>query len=212
MALGVYLGAGTGATKGLWHLDGSSADSSGNANNGTDTSVSYSKVDGFYDQGATMTTSSKISCGTSSTLQQSIFTYVARINTTDTSVNKSIIIAGMGGNSPQWRIETSLKQQLNKQGVAGIATSTTAVSSGVSTTVAVSYNNSSGVCTFYLNGAADGGATSAQTFTFGTFQIGNVTSESYVGKVDEVIVENYVWTALQHRRHYTYAKGRFGIL
>jgi len=52
----------TGNTVGLWHLDGNSNDSTANGGNGTDTSISYSSVNGYFNQGAGLNGStSKIS-------------------------------------------------------------------------------------------------------------------------------------------------------
>lgn len=50
--LGEYLGAGASTTKGLWHLNGNSTDSSGNGNNGTDTDITYGLAYGKLGQGA----------------------------------------------------------------------------------------------------------------------------------------------------------------
>lgn len=50
MTLGEYLPNSN--TKLLLHLNGSSADSSGNNNNGTDTSITYSQANGKFGQGA----------------------------------------------------------------------------------------------------------------------------------------------------------------
>jgi hypothetical protein len=54
--LGEYLSAGSGITKGLWHLNGNSNDSSGNGNNGTDTNITY--VNGKFGQCANFNGSS----------------------------------------------------------------------------------------------------------------------------------------------------------
>lgn len=135
-------------------------------------------------------------CTNNAALQLSIFTFACWVNTTDTTNNKTLAIGNSAaGSGFQWRIDTTLKQQFNKQGVAGIATSTTAVPAGWNH-VALTYNNSSGVATFYLNGIADGGATSAQTFTQGNFFIGyNNASEGMIGSIDEMAIFSSVLTA-----------------
>ena len=51
-----------GSVKGLWHLNGDSVDSSGNGNNGVDTSISY--VSGKIGQGASFSGNSHIAIGT----------------------------------------------------------------------------------------------------------------------------------------------------
>lgn len=53
MTLGQYLGAGSGVTNGLYHLNGNSNDSSGNSRNGTDSGgVTYGLAYGRLGQGA----------------------------------------------------------------------------------------------------------------------------------------------------------------
>ncbi len=188
----------------------------------TDNLVSYWKLDessgniadsaGGYtltNSGVTFETGKIGNCGvfdetdrastTNTALNLGTFTYSAWIKTSDTSNYKSVILVigtGGAGNGPQWRVEQNLKQQLNKQGVAGIATSNTAITSGEWQHIAVSYNGSDGATVFYLNGSADGGGTSKQTFGYNNFGIGyNSASEGFIGNIDEVGVWSRVLSA-----------------
>jgi len=60
-----YPGAGSSITKGLFHLESSSIDSSGNSHNGTDTAITYNAANGYFGQGAGFNgTTSKIALPT----------------------------------------------------------------------------------------------------------------------------------------------------
>ena len=43
-------------------------------------------------------------------------------------------------------------------------------------------------------------------------RLGSASSDYFPGNIDEVIVENVVWTPEYIKKYYTYSKGRFGIL
>ena len=74
-------------------------------------------------------------------------------------------IYGTGSNGVQLRVNTDNTVALLKSGVAQIGTSTGTLSATTWTHVAVTYDGASAA--FYLNGAASGTASSAQTFSHG---------------------------------------------
>ena len=79
MSLGEYNGAGSGTTKLLAHLNGNSNDSSGNANNGSDTNITYSLANGKLGQGAGFNgSSSLIDYGNPASLQITVHLIAGR--------------------------------------------------------------------------------------------------------------------------------------
>lgn len=193
-----------------YRLDESSGNITDSINGitGTNTNtVTFSS--GKINNGADFTETQYFDCTANTVQQVTNLTFACWVKTTDTTNNKTIIVGNSAaGSGFQWRIETNLKQQFNKQGIAGIATSTSAISSGVWTHVAVSYNYSTGVCTFYKNGVADGGATSAQTFTQNKLFIGyNDASEGMIGSLDEVCIWNRVLTSTEITELYNSTNG-----
>lgn len=60
MSLGELRPGQYGTTAGLWHLNGSSTDSSGNGNNGSDTNITYSQANGKFGQGASIPSNGRI--------------------------------------------------------------------------------------------------------------------------------------------------------
>ena len=92
MSLGEYLGAGSAVTKFLLHLNGNSQDSSGNSLNGTDTSMSYSKNYGRFNEGAYFNGSGQIRLGNSTILQPTKLTISMWIKRTTTEGSTPTLI------------------------------------------------------------------------------------------------------------------------
>ena len=217
--LGEYLGAGSGTTKLLLHLNGNSTDSSGNSNNGTDTAITYSQANGKFGQGAGFNgSSSKINCGTSAGLLLNIFTWSFWVNLPN--YNKYSALAetntsAAGGALLRINGTTGILV-LVKTNIVDIGQSTDAVPVGVWTNVIVTYNSTTGAYAFYINSKNAGSGTNAQTFVHHDFSIGIIYNTPVVdffnGLLDEVIVENIAWTPQQVQKYYTFAKGRFGIV
>ena len=98
------------------------------------------------------------------------FTYIAVMRCTVSTASTPCTLLGLGtssrggasGSGPQVRIYQS-KINILKQNVANIGSSSTSMSTSDFYTVGVTY--SSPDAAFYLNGSADGTASSAQTFT-----------------------------------------------
>lgn len=226
MSLGEYISAGAGTTKLLLHLNNNSTDSSGNSNNGTDTNITY--VDSKFGKCASFNGSSSkiertdylgLSVGgnnitvsmwfNSSVLpsdgsSQALFfiaidppsgtRYFYRFYITNTAGIYSINGLGRGS----YNFSPSTGQWYNL-----IFTSTT------------SNNN-----LIYLNGvlvssntATDSAsATNYPRTVIGATSYTNGDFEYFNGLIDEVIIENRVWSAQEVAKYYTYAKGYFATL
>ncbi len=99
--LGEYNGAGSGITKALYHLNGSSADSSGNGNNGTDNEVTYGAGYGKYGKGVsfniTNTDSKRITVADNASLDINYITVSAWINLQSNPVTWAMPIMARDG-------------------------------------------------------------------------------------------------------------------
>lgn len=222
MSLWEYLWAWPAITKWLYHLNGDSTDSSGNWNNGTDTNISY--VDGKFGQCASFAWNWKIVTTTPDFWN--VFTIALWINHTTWShcilidiwrrlsnrcfiavnyaltgvVNWQMEIFGNDG-SVFWRMSPSVNPNLNdwKRHL-------------VWRTRDASNNNY-----IYIDWVKV--VTSANTIPAWDIVSNNVTlwvslenSANYTWKIDEVIIENVVWSAEKWKKYYAYAKWRFWII
>jgi hypothetical protein len=215
MANGEYLGAGSGITKGLWHLNGSSADSSGNGNNGSDTNITYvagrfgqcalfngstSKIDLSTQTGDWQTISVSFWVKTTQTSRGEVFTF-------GSSTNKDLLFA-TPGRTTAGKIDLCIWNGSTTSAI----TQTTAINDGNWHHIVLLRNGTSG--TIYLDGASDGSGTLHNTnignnrWGFGYNRPGG-ESPNFDGSLDEVIIENVVWSAEKVKKYYTYAKGRF---
>jgi len=221
ITFGEYLGAGSGTTKLLLHLNGSSTDSSGNNNNGTDTNITYGLGNGKFGQGALFNgSSSNISISDTASLKiTGNITISAWINPSSApkftcvagkflnSTNKSYWLAFNGGKAGMF-ISTNGSNQ------TGEAFSQ-ALSNGVWYNVIGTYDGTN--TKIYVNGSlansiGQTGGIYDSTGSFAVGKLGSLSSDYFPGKIDEVIIENRAWTASEIKKYYTYSKGRFGIL
>ena len=232
MTLGEYLGAGSGTTKLLLHLNGNSTDSSGNANNGTDTAITYSQANGKFGQGAGLAVTSYSTIPTQTYFNlQSAFTISAWIyqksNGTGTSYEENILSKDDGTtNNRSWHFfvrgpaDTTNKNKLKF--VYNLLTDTGVYSSStipLNTWTNVMIVSTAGTYTFYINGvASDSGSTNITPAYQGTapLRIGlypqSIYTESLPGNQDEVIIENTAWTPQQVQKYYSQAQGRYATL
>ena len=226
--LGVYLGAGSGITKGLWHFEGSSSDSSGNGNNGTDTAISYGLSYGKFGQGANFNGSTG---------------YISMGNVLGFEYNQSFTIATWWKNNNTVSQNTISKQQnISPYAGYGIGTSISgypqvflyrdgngAFIKTIPTLlndklhfVVMTYDGSNTIngLKMYVDGVLSNTTTDSNiTFTLSIlsttpFQISGRGGTGLLmnGNIDEVIIENVAWTPTQIQKYYTNAKGRFGTL
>ena len=200
---GQYLGAGSGTTKLLLHLNGNSTDVSGNSNNGTDSNVTYSLANGKFNQGTSFNgTSSKITLGTSSTLNvYNSFTISIWFKTLDSSLyqiffSKSVeLICGIY----EQKIFTQLVDNYTEAG--------NIINDSKWHLFTSTYNGTT--CKVYLDGVlgqSKNMSSSSQTASayIGFFPIPQL---SFKGSIDEVIIENRAWTASEVRKYFTYSRG-----
>jgi len=221
--LGEYNGAGSGTTKLLLHLNGNSTDTSGNSNNGTDTSVTYSQANGKFGQGAGFNgTSSHINTSSVVLTVTDNWTLSAWINPA-TLPQASIAVqngtdnGGASGNNgygfgiADGSGASGSKLQGLLSGVAWVDSGYTFPST--STWYHIVMVRTSGTINFYVNGTVTSGSNNTAPATPTTLsQVGSqVGIRFFNGAVDEVIMENVAWTPQQVQKYYTYTKGRFRL-
>lgn len=230
MSLGEYLGAGSGITKGLYHLNGNSNDSSGNGNNGSDTNISYGLAYGKFRQGAGFNGSSWITFPSSMILPVTTTnqTYSVWFKLASTASNQTILesLTKTGSTDCLLQYITSgtyfrigvVYQQIGSAYFKTISLNDTNWHHAVLT---VSNNNS---MTAYFDGNSLGTLSMSSTgssVSYNNLSVGH--DINYIsgasqnpmangGNIDEVIIENVAWSAEKVKKYYTYSRGRFGIL
>jgi len=116
-------------------------------------------------------------------------TYFAVMKCTGSGAH-TLIAYNFLGDTAQWRIRTA-KNELAKSGVASIGLGSTVLSTATFYTIAVTYSSPNAA--FYLNGAADGTASSAQTFTNPLNALGrNYNGEYFQGSIAHAMYYNRV--------------------
>ncbi len=204
------------STKGLWHLNGNSTDSSSNANNGTDTAITYGLGYGKFGQGANFNgTSSDINIASNLGIDGGNITISAWTNFSDLTVLRELFSTLSATSKVGYYIETNSTlirfYRVKKGVVADAVTYTVSLSTGVWYHYVLTYDGTN--IKGYFNGNLVGTtATSGNGATV-------VTSQSHIGtedgtgnfmngSIDEVIVENRAWSTSEIRRYYAQAKGR----
>jgi len=225
MSNGEYLGSGSGITKGLWHLNGNSTDTSGNGNNGTDTSMTYSLANGRFNQGGVFSGSGYISIPSGGWVGNlTAFTIVAWFKRASDSASQAIYTNGTTASSIWCFLNltsTGLVNFDSYDGNAGTRANLVSVTSGLGNglwhnVVAVKSGASSRY--LYVDGKLEASdLTHNPSLSFNNGYIGAYSvsgggiASRFTGSIDEVIVENVAWSAEKVKKYYTYAKGRFGI-
>lgn len=219
--LGEYLGAGSGTTKLLLHLNGSNADSSGNGNTGTDTSVTYSQSNGKLGQGAGFNgSSSKIAIASNLGIDGGNITISGWTKFTTLTGRRCELASQLSATSKVgYYIETAVNEINFYRVRKGIAADgykyTVSQSPGTWYHYALTYDGTN--VRGYVNGSLVGTAASSgngsSVVTSGTY-IGaeDGVSNFMNGSIDEVIIENVAWSSEKIKKYYTYTKGRFGII
>lgn len=222
MSLGEYIGAGSGTTKLLLHLNGNSNDSSGNGNNGTDTNITYSQANGKFGQGAGFNGStSRINIASQLiNITSDSWTVNTFFKTSGSTNLASMITRGNSIETLQWRCELNnsdgkikfTMRNSGDQNVTGITTTNdnkwhmaTYVKSGTNT------------ITLYLDGKYEntGNITNLSNISYNVVlgRLGDSTGNFYYnGKLDEIIIENVAWSAEKIKKYYSNSKARFAIL
>ena len=231
MNLGEYIGAGSGTTKLLLHLNGNSTDSSGNGNNGTvngATVTTNGKFGSCYDFDGT---NDEIVCpSVSLTGNFTISIWVNPDALPATDVIMSLIAKYDVVSSNNTGYDCRLRNDSGIQYVdiflgTGFATFTglyyqaSLPTSNWSNLLWV-YNGST--IKLYLNGTevasinntANPANNTKQTYigSFGHYTpTGTHLGRWFNGRADEIIIENRAWTASEIKKYYTNSKGRFHL-
>lgn len=236
-SLGEYIGAGTSTTKLLLPLNGSSADSSGNGNNGTDTDITY--VDGKFGKCASFTrvnwiTGSSISVGNIDSTSVARATFIhwiklpAEVPSTTYKDNPMFSSNNWDGAGkfvfdvqyvssgslflPTFYIYGQPEPSINYSATKSVADDKWHCIIVSVDTVAKTYS-------YYLDGQLDIvrtlGTTPSMNFTsclLGAWTISVSDKRFFKGLIDETIIENRAWTPQQIAKYYANAKGRYATL
>lgn len=218
--LGEYLGAGSGTTKLLLHFNGNSTDSSGNGSNGSDSNMTYGLANGKLGQGAAFNgTNAQITF----TVAQPTTAYTINLwlnHNSSTADNNGGIWDSQNPAATGTGVVFVYNPSSNKLRVYhnnGSWSETddlgTLLEDGVYRMITLTWDGSN--LRFYVDGkkVKDNSYNTGIT-NWGTAKIGNrTTSNQYLsGNMDEFILENTAWSDYRIKKHFTYQKGRFGIL
>lgn len=187
---------------GLWSFNGddisdtTAYDRSGSGNNGTLTN-GPTKVTGKVGQALNFASASSqyVALGDITALKNSVFTWSAWVNPTTYAGSERSIIGG-SSNIARFSVASDGTLTLVQTGVATIGSTTATIPLSTWSHVAVSYD-ASGNYVFYIDGVSVKTGTNLVTFTFtgANFTIGQVSTNYFNGKIDEVRSYNRVLTA-----------------
>lgn len=214
--LGEYLGAGSGTTKLLLHLNGSSADSSGNNNNGTDTAITYSQANGKFGQGAGFNGSSSFIsfANTGFPLGSTSFTNAIWFKSSSTSSQAIYGYGTVAANGYRNCLGLFNTGKFYFTGFGADLDSGFTVSDGKWHRGVVTYNGTTMI--LYVDGVQKGTGSVTLNVQSGTSVFLGKTAQNdtyFNGAIDEAVFENgVVWSADKVKKDYTYNKGRFGII
>ena len=220
MSLGEYIGAGSGTTKLLLHLNGNSTDSSGNGNNGTDTDITYSQANGRFGQGAGFNGSSSFIYGSNTGIPGSgDMTVSCWINPGRNAGQYQDIVVNRD-KEKEFGFKWMLYQHTTDGAISfhGSAQNKTTLVPTLNKWLNVIATVSSGTLTIYLNGV-NSYSTTGYTYGGGSptkYAVGGYLSgtvkEPFLGLIDEVIIENRAWSASEVKKYYTNSRGFYATL
>jgi len=218
--------------KAYYRLNGNSNDAAGNANNGVDTAISYSQANGVLNQGISLNgTSSKIVIPDSNSLDclsmtvnhwyrhpvgaSTTFRGISKNNSANTHLLWTTQVLANG------KIEFNLEHDGGT--ISHSLQSTKNITAdGKFHMLTYVYNGSNSTCYLYIDGIFsnsgllnDGNTNFSGNIqvTTGQLNIGMIkwANVSYYGKgeVDEVIIDNTVWTVTRIKNEYSRIKGFF---
>lgn len=233
MSLWQYLWAGSTVTQWLYHLDGNSNDSSGNAVNGTDVgSPTYSQANGYFNQWVAYGNGIYTNVGNNFLYGRTTpFTYIARFKSTNTwwynfffsNEAVSVPLRGMVfylDNTQQIRFDFLNTFNLTRYTLQSTETYT----SWKWQLLQFSYNWS-WPSTTNMTATLDWVplTLTAITDTIGANDWSSAwptwlgsrpydSTQFFNGNLDEMVFENVNWSYQKMKNQYTYQKWRFGIL
>jgi hypothetical protein len=225
MTFGEYLGAGSAVTQWLYHLNGNANDDSWAGNNWTATNISW--VDGlFWQCGSFNGSNSRITWITnwsygwaswqrtlsvwiniSALPANNVTRYVYTATDSSTSSDFQLILFNDAWTHKliywRWRFNVVF---------ANMVTYTTPLNRFVNMVVVQDVNDNY----IYIDWVLLASATMTWNWTWATntwvIWANTTNNNVFNWLIDEVIIENRVWTAVETQKYYTYAKWRFWIL
>ena len=223
MTNGEYIGAGSGTTKLLLHLNGNSTDSSGNGNNGIDTAITY--VDGKFGKCASVAGTGRIVTTSNIGITgQGARTIAGWFNCqTQPSVDQYLFTLGKlsAGNLFALKYSSVKKGGFSLYGTDLVTTSVlTPLTSVGWHFICITYSGgalSSSSLKFSIDGvdypfASYSGTPNTTDFTVSIGDYGNNSGYGWKGYFDEVIIENRAWSAQEVKKYYTQSRGFFATL
>lgn len=214
-----YLWAGSGVTKWLYHLNWNANDESWNGNHWTATNVTW--VDGKFGQCGSFSpwSNSRVIMPATWITWTSTFTALARFNTSNTWAWKFILAEWeYWGRLIKVTSTNVLETAVNTTWFTANTTTNT-VTDGAWHLASLTYDwsNQKTYLDWVLvkSTSQTGNVANYQPWTWSNIGTNNTTfwwREQFNWLIDEVIIENRVWTALEIQKHYTYTKGRFWIM
>ena len=223
--LGEYLGAGSGTTLALYHLE-NTTDSSGNGRTLTNNNsvafnaAKFSNGADFGASGNTKSLSIGSALGYSANITMSCW---VKLNTEITSSYYVFLNLDHLTTRVAFRMyydyNSGTRRLYFGRTKLGVADNLVLYNQTLGTTnwnhFLMTYDGSN--CRVYMNGNLFGTVASSGNGTFTSFtdnfSIGNTKTTYQNGHIiDEVIVENRAWSASEIKKYYTFARGRFGII
>jgi hypothetical protein len=220
MTLGEYLGAGSATTKLLLHLNGNSADSSGNNNNGTDTAITY--VDGKFGKCASFNGSSSF-IQTPYSNASSEFTQVFWFKCSSLTTNQTLSGQTTSALPKYWfLIGRNNHPTFPRKLIALVSGGSTLTMYGTTNVDDGNWHMGaivlkSGASALYVDGKledSDATTYTVPTTSMPTHYIGKTgDNDSYLnGSSDEHIYDAVAWTPQQVAKYYSYTKGYYATL
>lgn len=234
--LGEYIGAGSGTTKLLLHMEGNANDSSGNSNNGTSTNITYSQANGKFGQGAGFNgSSSRIQIPYSATLDSGTggFSVSCWFKTTQATAGMFYHRQEHSGTHQQIQglsigSVTAGKLQFAMRGSEGnyydLSTNNAYNDGNWHHVVGVYGGSSDKNLRIYVDGSLDNSTSiaTAQTINYGSSTVLSIgrgyqswasnAFDYYNGSLDEMIFETKAWSASEVKKYYTYSRGFYATL
>jgi len=212
---------GFGQIKGMWRLDGNSNDASGSGNNGTDTNITYSQANGRLNQGAGFNGSNSKIYNFSSNISPSGSSRTISVwFKTGSTVRQGLAGTRAPSEPPYVGWVLTLNQGSTANGLSyfhtGVGSNvwsgyTIPLNTWVYGTVTYDYTNQ--IAKIYINGilkiSQSLGRDNASTRKGCIGQEQESNTEVFNGSIDEVIIDNTVWSPAKIKNYYLLTSQKF---